>query len=169
MQIYPPKKKKKRRKKKSKFYLLFLFLFFLLRFLKKRRKKNFIKIKMVSTKTIDGNGNLFLLYIYIYIINNFFLTMMGFGFCTWELRLFIIKKKTFYLLIICCGILAYGVFIILAAGVLVSTRSYFILIKNFNKLRSYILIKNKDLKFISLQTLESLFNYSFTLTTLRML
>ena len=47
---------------------------------------------MVSTKTIDGNGNLFLLYIYIYIINNFFLTMMGFGFCTWELRLFIIKK-----------------------------------------------------------------------------
>ena len=148
MQIYPPKKKKK----KSKFYLLFLFLFFLLHFLKKRRKKNFIKIKMVSTKTIDGNGNLFLLYIYIYIyiINNFFLTMMGFGFCTWELRLFIIKKKTFYLLIICCGILAYGVFIILAAGVLVSTRSYFILIKNFNKLRSYILIKNKDLKFISL-------------------
>ena len=143
MQIYPPKKKKK-----SKFYLLFLFLFFLLRFLKKHRKKNFIKVKMVSTKTIDGNGNLFLLYIYI--INNFFLTMMGFGFCTWELQLFIIKKKTFYLLIICCGILAYGVFIILVGGVLVSTRSYFILIKNFNKLRSYILIKNKDLKFISL-------------------
>ena len=94
MQIYPPKKKKK-----SKFYLLFLFLFFLLHFLKKRRKKNFIKIKMVSTKTIDGNGNLFLLYIYIYIyiyiINNFFLTMMGFGFCTWEIRLFIIIKRHF--------------------------------------------------------------------------
>jgi len=42
-------------------------------------ESSIIFIKMVSTKTINGNGNLFLI-------------MMGFGVCTWELQIIFFFK-----------------------------------------------------------------------------
>ena len=76
-------------------------------------ESSIIFIKMVSTKTIDGNGNLFLI-------------MMGFGVCTWELQInFFFKYILFtHYLMWCTGI---WVFIILVGGVLVSTWSSHVL------------------------------------------
>ena len=106
------------------------------------------------------------IYIYIYIIKILFLILMGFGFCTWELQLFIIKK---YILFTHYLPMAYW-HVAFSSSWLVECRcqhravSYSLKFQQIKKLYPYQ--KQRFKIDLSLYTLESLFNYSFTLTTL---